>query len=95
MIIPMIKYTMLLHHQDKETFTEKLMDLGLVQIHGYETSQDYEIEELSQIIHETEEAIRRFKRRKVKINSNALVTSSEFPSLAEIAEMEKEATSRC
>jgi V/A-type H+-transporting ATPase subunit I len=87
----MIKYTMLLHHQDKEAFTEKLMDLGLVQIHGYETTPDDETEELSQIIRETEEAIRRFKRRKVKINGKAPIKSSEFPSLAEIAEMEKQA----
>ena len=90
MIVPMIKYTMLLHPQDKEAFMAKLMDLGLVQIHGYDTGENRETQDLAQVIHETEEAIRRFKKRKVELNSNASDSPEQFPALTEIAKMEKE-----
>jgi V/A-type H+/Na+-transporting ATPase subunit I len=89
MIVPMMKYTMLLYHEDKNVFMQKLMDLGLAQVVHREAEEDDEMERISQIIHETEEAIRRFKRRNITISTDYTVTD-EFPSLARIAEMEKE-----
>jgi V/A-type H+/Na+-transporting ATPase subunit I len=89
MIVPMSKYSMLLYHQDKDRFMEKLMDLGLVHIHGYVTEEDTETEMLALNIREIEEAIRRFKRRKVNVNGEAPVDTSAFPPLEEIADMER------
>lgn len=88
MIVPMINFSMLLHHQDKETFIDKLMDLGLVHIQTRQTEDDAVTEELSSIIRETEEAIRRFKQRKVKIVE--INPTERHPSLKEISAMENE-----
>jgi V/A-type H+/Na+-transporting ATPase subunit I len=89
MIVPMSKYSMLLYHQDKDRFMEKLMDLGLVHIHGYPTEEDAETEMLALNIREIEEAIRRFKRRKVKLNGDAPTVTTALPPLEEIADMER------
>lgn len=88
MIVPMIKYSMLVHQQDKDAFMDKLMGLGLVHIHTQQTQEDATTHELSSIIRETEEAIRRFKQRKVKVLEYS-PTETE-PSLSEIGAMEKE-----
>jgi V/A-type H+-transporting ATPase subunit I len=90
MIVPMIKYSILLYHQDKDTFMSELMNLGLVHVHGYLADEDERTETLASSIRETEDAIRRFKRRKIKVNPEAPVTADDFPSLAEIADMERE-----
>lgn len=90
MIVSMKKYTMLLHPPDKESFMANLMDLGLVQIHGYDTIENPETQELAQVIHETEAVIRRFKKRKVKHTGNGPDNQEKFPDLTEIAKMEKE-----
>ena len=90
MIVPMIKYTMLLHPKDKDAFMEKLMDVGLVQINGYEIGEDAETQELSATIREIEEAIRRFKKRNTKALDNHSINHDEFPALSDIAKMERE-----
>lgn len=90
MIVPMIKYTMLLHPKDKDAFMAKLMDFGLVQIHGYEIGEDAETQELSATIREIEEAIRRFKKRTINAPGNRSVSHEEFPALSVIAKMERE-----
>ena len=90
MIVPMIKYSMLLYHQDKDSFMSKLMDLGLVQVHGFAVEEDERTGDLTSTIRETEEAIKRFKRRKIKIPTRSPGNGREFPSLSEIANMERE-----
>ncbi len=89
MIIPMKKYSLLLYREDKNRFMEKLMNLGLVHIHGYPTEEDPETEKLATTIRETEEMIRRFKRRNTRINGNTQ-PSIELPSLEAITELERE-----
>ncbi|MBX2963030.1 MAG: hypothetical protein KF687_11000 [Cyclobacteriaceae bacterium] len=88
MIVPMVKYSMLLHHQDKEAFMDKLMDLGLVHVQTRQTEDDAVTEDLSAVIRETEEAIRRFKQRKVKVLE--FDPTEKYPSLQEISAMETE-----
>ncbi len=88
MIVPMVNYSMLLHHQNKEAFIDKLMDLGLVHIQTRQAEDDAITEELSLIIRETEEAIRRFKQRKVKILE--INHTERHPTLKEISAMENE-----
>ncbi len=89
MIIPMTKYTMLLHHEERDAFMQKLMELGLVQVHGADAGEDDETQKLVQIIRETEEGIKRFRRRNITPRQ-APSDPESFPSLAEIAGMEKE-----
>jgi V/A-type H+/Na+-transporting ATPase subunit I len=87
MIVPMTKYSLLLFHSDQDFVIDQLMDLGVVHIH--QTTDHTEPNGLTDIIRETEGAIKRFKRRKITPNG-ADVSQGDFPSLAEIAAMEKE-----
>jgi V/A-type H+/Na+-transporting ATPase subunit I len=88
MIVPMTKYSLLLFHHDKDVVIEQLMDLGVVQIN--QTKEEAEPDKLTGIIREIEEAIKRFKRRKTTTNGTVPIGETEFPSLAEVAAMEKE-----
>lgn len=91
MIIPMTKYSMLVHYKDKDRFMQKLMDLGLVQVHGFITDGDEYTQQLASNIRETEEVIKRFRRRDTRYPSRpASIIPTELPSLASIAAMEKD-----
>lgn len=90
MIVPMTKYTMLLHPPDKETFMGKLMDIGIVQIHGYDIEESRETHELAEVIRDIEEAVRRFRKRNMTIVPSDAGKEEGFPDLAEIASLENE-----
>jgi len=90
MIVPMINYSMLLYHHDKDVFMEKLMDLGLVQIKKYQTTEDVTTQQLTYIIKETEDAIKRFKKRDIAVTGANQISSQEFPPLEYIIEREQE-----
>jgi V/A-type H+/Na+-transporting ATPase subunit I len=90
MIVKMINYSMLLYHHDKDVFMEKLMDLGLVHIKGYQTTDDSTTQQLSYLIKETHDTIKRFKRRNKKSNGNNIIPSYTLPALEYIVEREQE-----
>lgn len=88
MIVPMTKYGLFVFHTDRDRVVNQLMDLGMVQI--CQTKNEMEPEEVSGVIREIEEAIRRFERRKKNGSGSNAIAETEFPSLEEVASLEQE-----
>ena len=64
MIVPMVKYSFIIHHRDAEVFLQDLMDLGVLHVINKGEVGDESTEEKVVEIRETEQALQRFKQRK-------------------------------
>jgi V/A-type H+-transporting ATPase subunit I len=88
MIVPMIKYDIILHHRDVDDFIQQLMQIGLVQILAAPSEEDAVTRELYAKIHETEEAITRCTKRIQAAQDVQL--HHAWPTYSEFVQLEKD-----
>lgn len=89
MIVPMLKYSFLIYHQDKEAFLQNLQDLGVLHVASKGEVGDELTEQKVVEIRETEQALQRFKKRKYDPrNFQELV--GPMPALSDITALELE-----
>ena len=89
MIIPMIKYSFLVYHSDKEHFLGELQSLGVLHIINKGEVGDEATEEKVVEIRETEQVLQRFRKRKYKPKDFPHL-ESPLPALEHIKELELE-----
>lgn len=89
MIVPMIKYSFIIHHQDTDDFLQDLMDLGVLHVINKGEVGDEKTEEKIVEIRETEQALKRFEKRHYDPD-NFQKLSGPMPGLDHITALEKE-----
>lgn len=89
MIVPMIKYSFIIHHQDADRFLQDLMDLGVLHVINKGEVGDDRTEQKVVEIRETEQALQRFEKRHYDPH-NFQELAGPMPELTHITALEKE-----
>lgn len=90
MIVPMIKYSFLIYHKERDIFMQNLMDIGAVQVISKGAVEDDQAQKLASDVKDAKQILAGFKvRRKANLNLEENL-GLPFPPLKEVLELERE-----
>lgn len=90
MIVPMHKYSFLVHHKECDSFIENLMNLGVLHVSNLGDVEDEKADQLTLDIRETTQLLKSFDKRRKKGNTSKSL-EKDMPEISVISALERKA----